>query len=682
MRIQKRILLSVAASVAISLVIVFIVFSVLRELDNEAARRKIYREIGSKIYALNMSIARLSSLPHPSRTRQIKEIQGSLEILLGTIAPLGAGEEFLIRQIKTNSEELQYSLEKLISGSMESKGAMDAERYNVLVSQLWMKTQFISDDIQHLITISQSRIESSRRRARILIPGLIVALMLINAGISFFSGRSIARAQQALNLALAKAEEGDRMLSALMEYVPEGITMADRELNLTRVSRYGQRLLGDTHEGMSAEEVASQWNVYHADGKSPMAVEDLPLVRAVRRGEVVHDAEIVQINASGDRLPLLCTAGPIRDDAGVVIGGIVAWRDISDRKHAEEAVRAREVDLSEAQRVAHIGSWHWDAQTDITTGTDELLRIYGFDPATQTIPNFKDQRGLWYPPEEWDRLNAAVQESARTGAGYDIEVQALRNGRCIWVQTRSETVCDAEGRIVGLHGTVQDITEHKRAEEALRQGEERLRASLGEKEVLLKEIHHRVKNNMQVISSLLALQADELQDTAMRSILRDVTHRVRSMAMVHEKLYQSTDLARVEFADYARSLLNYLWRAHGAAASGVGLDLDLEPVLLPVNEAVPCGLILNELFSNALKHAFSGRDGGQVAVSLRGDTQRHVRLSVRDNGAGLPPGMDWGQTRSLGLRLVQMLAGQLRADVEVTSDKGTEFTITFERLET
>jgi PAS domain S-box-containing protein len=222
-----------------------------------------------------------------------------------------------------------------------------------------------------------------------------------------------------------------------------------------------------------------------------------------------------------------------------------------------------------------------------------------------------------------------------------------------------------------------DITERKRTEDALREREARISASLREKEVLLKEIHHRVKNNMQVISSLVALQAEELQDAATRAVLMDLTHRVRSMAMVHEKLYQSVDLARVEFAGYARSLLNYLWRAHGTAASGVRLAMDLEPVSLAVNEAVPCGLILNELVSNALKHAFCGGAGGEVAVSLCCDEESRIVLRVRDNGAGLPPGFDWRQARSLGLRLVQMLAGQLHAAVDVSAAGGTEFAIRF-----
>jgi two-component sensor histidine kinase len=240
-----------------------------------------------------------------------------------------------------------------------------------------------------------------------------------------------------------------------------------------------------------------------------------------------------------------------------------------------------------------------------------------------------------------------------------------------------------------------DITEQRKAEAALKEvnesleqrvaertaalaeSEQHIRASLAEKEVLLKEIHHRVKNNMQVISSLVDLQADQLQDDAMRAVLQDVTHRVRSMALVHEKLYQSADMSRVEFAEYAQSLLGYLWRAHGTAASGVRLTLDLEPVPLSVNAAVPCGLILNELASNALKHAFRGRDGGEVIVSLRGGPGRRTCLRVRDNGIGLRAGLDWRQSDSLGLRLVQILAKQLSATVEVQGSQGTEFSVSF-----
>jgi two-component sensor histidine kinase/ABC-type amino acid transport substrate-binding protein/putative methionine-R-sulfoxide reductase with GAF domain len=245
-------------------------------------------------------------------------------------------------------------------------------------------------------------------------------------------------------------------------------------------------------------------------------------------------------------------------------------------------------------------------------------------------------------------------------------------------RTRSNFSDDQVALMKSVADQVAVAIQRLQATRALRESEARLKASLAEKEVLLKEIHHRVKNNMQVISSLVDLQADEVQDVHMREVFQDVINRVRSMAMVHEKLYQSSDLARVEFADYGQSLLGYLWRAYGASVSGVRLDLDLAPVFLPVNVAVPCGLILNELFSNALKHAFTGRESGAVTVSLRENVQGAVQLRVGDNGMGLPPELNWEKARSLGLRLVQMLARQLHAAVEVASDQGTQFTITFE----
>ena len=150
------------------------------------------------------------------------------------------------------------------------------------------------------------------------------------------------------------------------------------------------------------------------------------------------------------------------------------------------------------------------------------------------------------------------------------------------------------------------------------------------------------------------------------------------MALVHEKLYQSADMARVEFAEYAQSLLNYLWRAYETTASGVRLALDLEPVPLSVNAAVPCGLILNELVSNALKHAFRGR-GAAAKWQCRFAAARRAGCASASatTARACRPGLDWRQADSLGLRLVQMLAGQLDATVDVCSNEGTEFTVTF-----
>ncbi len=219
-------------------------------------------------------------------------------------------------------------------------------------------------------------------------------------------------------------------------------------------------------------------------------------------------------------------------------------------------------------------------------------------------------------------------------------------------------------------GTLVDLTERKR-------NEDRLRASLREKEALLREVHHRVKNNLQIISSLVSLQTRGIADQAALAPLREVVDRVRSIALVHDRLYRSEDLARIDLADYVRRLVEELWRVYGGASDRtVQARLELEPVLLPVDVAVPCGLMLNELLTNALKHAFDGRPSGEVAVSLRVDQEGSVRLSIRDDGVGLPPGLDLGDSPTLGLQLVQTLATQLGASVEVESSHGARFDIT------
>lgn len=222
-----------------------------------------------------------------------------------------------------------------------------------------------------------------------------------------------------------------------------------------------------------------------------------------------------------------------------------------------------------------------------------------------------------------------------------------------------------------LQAILRDITERKKAENAIKD-------SLQEKEVLLKEIHHRVKNNMQVISSLASFQARELQtsDEAVIAAFQDMAHRVRSMAMVHERLYESPDLARIEFASYARGLLDYLIRSYRKPGREIRLRCEMPSFYLPVDTAVPCGLILNELAVNALKHAFNGRERGMLTVCLQQATEGHrITLSVQDDGVGLPQGFDWQSSKSLGLRLVQMLSRQLHATIHARVDSGTAFTM-------
>lgn len=207
------------------------------------------------------------------------------------------------------------------------------------------------------------------------------------------------------------------------------------------------------------------------------------------------------------------------------------------------------------------------------------------------------------------------------------------------------------------------------------QAEAKIKASLKEKEILLQEIHHRVKNNLQVISSLLNLQSQGIQDEKTLEVFQESQNRIRSMALIHEKLYRSSDLARVDFAEYIRNLASFLIRSYRSRA--VQLDLQAADIYLPIDNAVPCGLIVNELISNALKHAFVDGREGEICVMMQQLADQQVRLVVRDNGVGLPKDVDYMNTGSLGLQLVTMLVQQLDGTLEIRNNTGAEFEITF-----
>jgi PAS domain S-box-containing protein len=383
--------------------------------------------------------------------------------------------------------------------------------------------------------------------------------------------------------------------------------------------------------------------------------------------EGIELREQMWLNTPSGRIFLDVCWEPVLNEHGKVTGVASATVDLTPIKVAEEALRESESRLRLGQQAAKIGVFEWDIQTGVNVWSPELEKMYGLEPGA-----FEGTQQAWEErvhSEDRDGAVAAVRRAFEADGPAEGEWRVIWPDDSVhWVLGRFQVSRDHDGKPLRLAGVNIDISARKQAEMELK-------VALHEKEVLLKEIHHRVKNNMQVISSLVDLQAGQLQDEAVRNALQDLTHRVRSMALVHEKLYQSTDMARIDFAEYVQSLLNYLWRSYGAAASRIRLVFNLNPVTLPIHTAVPCGLILNELATNALKHAFCGRDGGEVHVSLQAGEQ--VCLRIRDNGIGLPAGLDWRQAKSLGLRLVQILARQLSAAVEVSSGEGTEFSVSF-----
>ncbi len=254
-----------------------------------------------------------------------------------------------------------------------------------------------------------------------------------------------------------------------------------------------------------------------------------------------------------------------------------------------------------------------------------------------------------------------------------------KSGDIKWVSIHSKTAEFADGR--AMVGMLVDITDRKLATAALvaankqltdinehlgRREQELLKAN-NEKEVLLKEIHHRVKNNLQIINSLINLQIHNITDRNAVGLLKECQNRIKTIAMVHEKMYQIGDLARVDIGDYLEGITRHISHMYLSDASRVAIKVNAREIYLPIDQAIPCALLVNELVSNSLKHAFPGQRPGEINISMSSDETNHYILKVSDDGVGLPPGTDFQHTKSLGMQLVNTFVNQLRGTIEMAN---------------
>jgi len=266
----------------------------------------------------------------------------------------------------------------------------------------------------------------------------------------------------------------------------------------------------------------------------------------------------------------------------------------------------------------------------------------------------------------WSKCQLALEARVPCSNIYRIVDKA---GVVRWVQERATGVYAEDGTLQFIDGFIQDISEARFAEE-------RVRTTLREKEAMLKEIHHRVKNNLQIVSSLLNLQADKVKDLAIIDGLRDSQNRVRSMALVHETLY-SGNLGRIDLSEYLHALCRHLFRSYGVDSTQIGLVLNVSNTSLDLEQAIPVGLIINELVSNSLKYAFPNGESGQVEIEFLALEEGRLSLFVSDDGVGLSESIDLKQLSSLGLQLVHDLAHQLAGSVKILRGHGTQYCITF-----
>jgi PAS domain S-box-containing protein len=308
-----------------------------------------------------------------------------------------------------------------------------------------------------------------------------------------------------------------------------------------------------------------------------------------------------------------------------------------------------------------------DTQGRFTFGNAAGERLTGYRPEELLGHTFAELVAPDDLPRLLDRFRRAL---AGEPIAPQVELELIRKdgGRVPIELSMANLILD--GRIVGRVGVARDIAERRRAEA-------QIKASLQEKEVLLRELHHRVKNNLQIIASLLNLQSRYIDDPNILQLFVESRNRVQSMALIHENLYQSQNISNVDFAEYIKHLTTQLLHSYELNTKKIKLSIHAKDIFLDVNTAIPCGLIINELVSNALKHAFPDRHEGEISIAVSRDHRGRIQLVARDNGVGLPADIDLATTKTLGLKLVAALVNQLSASLEVDHADGTRFRLTF-----
>jgi PAS domain S-box-containing protein len=350
----------------------------------------------------------------------------------------------------------------------------------------------------------------------------------------------------------------------------------------------------------------------------------------------------------------------MRHSDGDPIGVVSVSVDITGRKQAQQRLQESE------EKYRELG----ESISDIFFGLDPDLRITYWNKASEILTGVPRETATGapvtgvIPPFCTDQTMDRLRDVMRTKRPLTFETRLALAGHDLFFEI---TIYPA---VSGLSVVARDVTERHRAEEAVE-------ASLREKEALLKEIHHRVKNNLQIISSLLSLQSQQIRNRKALDALTESQARVRSMALIHEQLYQSQDLAHIDFSQYVRDLAAHLFRTYVTQGPNVRLIVDVRNVFLDADHAIACGMIINELVSNALKHAFAGGLQGTLRIATEWEDEEVLRLVVADSGRGIPASVDHTNTPSLGLKLVRMLADQLKGTVELSRKDGTAFTVRF-----
>ena len=415
--------------------------------------------------------------------------------------------------------------------------------------------------------------------------------------------------------------------------------------------------------GYSKDEMLGQpLSILFSDGVEMEKVVN----RITQKGALAN--EIINKKKDGTFFISFLSASVLKNEKGEVVGAMGVSRDITAIKKAEEELRLSEERHRAIYDQAYIGIARIAKMGRFLLVNERLCSMLDYTAEELYRKTFYEL-GVQEEVEEslgdWDQLlSGRIKNFSRE------QTYVRQDGDLLRTNVTVSLVRDANNNPNYFVAVFEDITERK-------EYEAQLEDSIKEKEVLLKEVHHRVKNNMQVISSILNLQSSYISDETALAILRESQDRIKSMSFVHESLYQSKTLSEVNFSEYIQNISRNLFHSYSRPAGGIALRFDLEEDFLNLDTSIPCGLIINELVSNSLKYAFQGREKGVVVISFSKLADGKLKLIVADDGIGLPEGFDIENAESLGLQLVTTLVTQISGKMEIDRTNGTCFNIVF-----
>ncbi|MDO9326771.1 MAG: PAS domain S-box protein, partial [Methanoregula sp.] len=500
--------------------------------------------------------------------------------------------------------------------------------------------------------------------------------------------------------------ESQQLFSDIISFLPDPTFVIDKDGKVLAWNRALEQL-----SGISAADIIGkgdyEYSLWQYGKRRPLLIDlvlhpDQDAGRMNYTGirssgqNVVAQIEITQ-HGSGHKIPLSLIASPLMDAQGKITGAIESLRDISSLKEAEAELARMNQNLETLVRdrtrlLEDEVSQRKRAEKDVQAALDYTRSVIETNPDLIVV---LDDKGTILDINATGEFLTGISKDLLIGThyfGYLVDDGTLFDTFSALTQKgRLENIIqvrNTSGHLTPLsvHATVirasdggkdriivaaHDITRQKQDAEAIR-------ASLDEKVLLLREVHHRVKNNLQIIISLVNLQMRQTDDPMVKQIMSETQNRVRAMSLVHEKLYRSESLSRIDFADYTRFLATQLFSFYGTDTRRVHLDFAMREIMVEINTAVPLGLLMNELISNALKHAFPHGREGTITIS-GGDAGDLVTLIVKDNGIGMPADLDWKDTTSLGMRLVTSLIDQVDGTVTLDRTGGTMFTITIRK---